>query len=237
MILRELAAHHQGATFGIVAPYRDFVEDVLESVEQDPLLKSLREKGQLLIGTAHRFQGSEVDYLIFATVAGDNGTDQERRWIENPNLFNVAVTRARRRLVLILSPVFERKLPLTRRLLRSSVIYVQERRPHHRPLLEQIQDILKGLGVPYRVNCSYHGYPVDLMGEGETPRWGVVVRGWDDLQTMTPIEALLLWDGLKGLRERGIKAARCLFPLDLDEWLADLLQMEPRRVWETVRRG
>ncbi|MGQ9462201.1 MAG: AAA domain-containing protein [Candidatus Fervidibacter sp.] len=115
--LRELAQRYSQYTIGLVAPYRAFVDDTLELIAKDPLLAQWWTDGKLIVGTAHRFQGSEVDYLIFATVAGDNGTERERKWVENANLFNVAITRARRQLIILLSPNFEKRLVLTKQLL------------------------------------------------------------------------------------------------------------------------
>ena len=71
---------------GIIAPYRNQVNalrDVLNDYEVD---------------TVHKFQGREKDTIIISTV-DDELTD----FVDDPNLINVAVSRAKKRLVLVTS--------------------------------------------------------------------------------------------------------------------------------------
>ncbi|GBC82319.1 RecBCD enzyme subunit RecD [bacterium HR10] len=77
-ILAEWAERYPDETLGLVSPYRAFIDDALEHLGAEPVFEDLRKKREsqhLIIGTAHRFQGSEVDRLVFATVAGDNAGD------------------------------------------------------------------------------------------------------------------------------------------------------------------
>jgi len=56
-------------------------------------------------GTAHRLQGDERDVIIFSTVLAPGIGDFGARWIENErNLLNVAVSRARRALIVLGHP-------------------------------------------------------------------------------------------------------------------------------------
>lgn len=76
---------------GIIAPYRDHVEQ---------LNNVLAEKGVygVDIGTVHSFQGREKDIIILSTV--DDNADP---FSDDPNLLNVAISRAKKQLIVVAS--------------------------------------------------------------------------------------------------------------------------------------
>lgn len=71
---------------GIIAPYRNQVNLMEDQISG------------FISKTVHKFQGRECDNLIISTV--DN---QITRFTDNPNLLNVAVSRAKERLILVTS--------------------------------------------------------------------------------------------------------------------------------------
>jgi len=90
-LLEELPAD---ATVGIVTPF----------AAQAALLGKTwaHESGRVRVGTAHRFQGGECDAVIFSLVAADGMSAGALRFLEeNPNLWNVAITRARAHLFVV----------------------------------------------------------------------------------------------------------------------------------------
>jgi len=51
---------------------------------------------KFLVSTAHGFQGDERDLILFSLCGGPDMPDGAKTFLrENPNLFNVAVSRAR----------------------------------------------------------------------------------------------------------------------------------------------
>jgi hypothetical protein len=75
----------------LVSPYRSVAKH-LESIARRRRVES--------VGTVHRVQGKEADVVLF--VLGGNEKPGSRRFAtERPNLVNVAITRARRRLYVI----------------------------------------------------------------------------------------------------------------------------------------
>jgi very-short-patch-repair endonuclease len=58
---------------------------------------------RIVTGTAHTLQGDQRDVVVFSTVIDPDHHHATLSFIENPNLFNVAVTRARKRLVMVTS--------------------------------------------------------------------------------------------------------------------------------------
>lgn len=86
-VIPELHKDVENADIGIIAPYRDqtiaLQNDMDNSIE---------------ISTVHKFQGREKDDIIISTV--DNEISQ---FTDNPNMLNVAVSRAKNRLRIVVS--------------------------------------------------------------------------------------------------------------------------------------
>lgn len=76
-----------GEEVGIIAPYNNQVERIAndEDIEDE-----------ILVSTVHKFQGREKDTIIISTV--DNLYSD---FVNNPNLLNVAVSRAKKQLILV----------------------------------------------------------------------------------------------------------------------------------------
>jgi len=95
-VAKEIAA--TGTTdIGIVTPYRAQTELIIELLRRDA---STIADG-LPVATAHRFQGDERDHIIFSPVIGPSMSPQSFRFAGDPNLLNVALTRARRTLTIV----------------------------------------------------------------------------------------------------------------------------------------
>lgn len=73
---------------GVISPYR---------LQTDRLKEALRYPN-IEIDTVHKFQGREKDVIILSTVANEIND-----FIDNPNLLNVAVSRAAHKLVVVIS--------------------------------------------------------------------------------------------------------------------------------------
>lgn len=230
-LLVELASKYPKNTIGLVAPYRAFIDDVLDILHTNPAFTILREKlerQELIIGTAHRFQGSEVDYLIFATVIGDNSSGRERGWVENPNLFNVSITRARRKLIVLLSPVFEKHLSLTRRLLKAKPISSDESNvDEQKRFIKEVAIELEKLGVAFRAGSIYHGDPVDLLEDSDEPKWGVLSVSCDDLATWKPLDFLRFLER-QLILERGKLILWRILPPEFENLVTELLISEKK---------
>ncbi len=85
---------------GVITPFRPQA-DALEAalVEAYPV-ERIEELG-LRTGTVHAFQGSEADVVIVSLGLLPGDPPARRRFVADPNLFTVMVTRARRRLVVV----------------------------------------------------------------------------------------------------------------------------------------
>ena len=91
------AAGGYRGTIGVVTPFRQQmirIRDILEA--GDSLTPDFMERVRFLAATAHGFQGDERDLILFSLCVGPDMTEGATIFLrENPNLFNVAVSRAR----------------------------------------------------------------------------------------------------------------------------------------------
>ncbi|MGH4138819.1 AAA domain-containing protein [Clostridium sp.] len=87
-ILPKLNLEKSPKTVGIISPYRLQTEE----------LKKLIKNESIEVDTVHKFQGREKDTIILTTVANEIND-----FIDDPNLINVAVSRAENKLILIVS--------------------------------------------------------------------------------------------------------------------------------------
>lgn len=81
---------------GIIAPYNNQID----------LLNNRFGNTDCVIDTIHKFQGKEKDYIILSTVANKikfYEDDEQVDFLNNPNLINVAISRAKKRLYILAS--------------------------------------------------------------------------------------------------------------------------------------
>jgi very-short-patch-repair endonuclease len=95
--LRSLAAGGYRGTIGVVTPFRQQMIRLKDTFEASSSLgPDFMERVRFLASTAHGFQGDERDLILFSLCAGPEMPEGATIFIrENPNLFNVAVSRAR----------------------------------------------------------------------------------------------------------------------------------------------
>jgi hypothetical protein len=86
----------------VVTPFRAQA-DALEAALLGEFAAEEIERLGLRSGTVHAFQGSEADVVIASLGLVDGDSPARQRFVADPNLFNVMVTRARRRMVVVTS--------------------------------------------------------------------------------------------------------------------------------------
>lgn len=85
-------------SIGIISPFRAQVEQLKISVPK-VLSDYMIRKHQIEIGTAHTFQGDERDIMLISWAFANNSHPQSITFIQKPNLFNVAITRAKNKCI------------------------------------------------------------------------------------------------------------------------------------------
>ena len=109
-------------TIGVISPFRGQVELIKKGIGQ-VFSDTTITKHQIEVGTAHTFQGDEKDIILISWTVAPNSHSQSMTFMQKPNLFNVAITRARKKLY-----NFTSKQPqdLPEGLLRSYFEYIRE---------------------------------------------------------------------------------------------------------------
>jgi hypothetical protein len=98
-IVHELA--DAGVTsIGVVSPFRAQADALEAMLVREFSSGDIRRMG-LRVGTVHTFQGNERDVVVMSLALSDSDGGTSRRFLEDPNLFNVLVTRARRKAIVI----------------------------------------------------------------------------------------------------------------------------------------
>ncbi len=88
------------ASIGVVTPFRAQA-DALESALVEAFSVTEIERFGLRVGTVHSFQGSEADAVVISLAVAEPVNAGRLRFLADPALFNVMVTRARRRIVVL----------------------------------------------------------------------------------------------------------------------------------------
>jgi len=101
--LRDLVlAKGYAGTVGVVTPFRAQANAIIEAVNADATLSAALLKAEFLADTVHKFQGDERDVMIFSPVVASDMPEGAIGFLRsNPNLFNVAITRARAQLIVV----------------------------------------------------------------------------------------------------------------------------------------
>jgi hypothetical protein len=89
-------------SLGLLSPYRDQANAMARRVAERFTATEI-DRHQIVTGTAHSLQGDERDVVVLSTVIDSSFHGGSLRFLEDPNLLNVAITRARERLVAVTS--------------------------------------------------------------------------------------------------------------------------------------
>jgi hypothetical protein len=154
---------------GLISPFRAQAEALEAMVLELFTLEEIEALG-LRVGTVHGFQGDERDVVVCSLAIGPDDGPQALRFVEDPNLFNVMVTRARAEMIVVTSLDGDR----LRDGLLSRYLHHADRPPDSgaptRPAAGWAAELgaaLAPYGVPTVVNYPVAGWEVDMVvGEG-----------------------------------------------------------------------
>ena len=168
--LSTLATSGYRGTIGVVTPFRQQmirIKDALESSSALPV--DFMERVRFLAATAHGFQGDERDLILFSLCGGPEMPQGSTIFLrENPNLFNVAVSRARAVLHVVgnrdwalgCGVSFIEKL--ARRTLPASAVAITARDPYQSPWEKVLALALQDAGVKVIPQYPIAGRFLDL---------------------------------------------------------------------------
>ncbi len=105
IILNDEKRQNEGfppVSIGIVSPFRGQVELIKKGIAQ-VISDTLVRKHRIEVGTAHAFQGDERDIMLVSWTIANNSFPQSLMFLQKANLFNVAITRAKKKQIIFLS--------------------------------------------------------------------------------------------------------------------------------------
>ncbi len=160
-------------SIGIISPFRAQVEQLKISVAR-VISEHMIKKHRIEIGTAHTFQGDERDIILASWAFASNSFPQSLTFLQKPNLFNVAITRARFRMINFISKD-PRDLPDG--MMRSYLSYVREYE-NRQKLIEsnqldenyyknnfekEVAQSFRDLGYSVQAGSEVAGFSLDLL--------------------------------------------------------------------------
>jgi uncharacterized caspase-like protein len=158
-----VAADDDELTIGIVTPFK------AQERMLDVLLRRRGIRDRVVVGTIHTFQGGECDVIVLSPVAADGIAPRSADWVRGEtNLWNVAITRAMSRLVV----VCDRTWWAGKTGLLSQLIDASEREPEVqvgvRDLVDRLQYALERVGgAELKRGAMIAGQSCDLVIEGD----------------------------------------------------------------------
>ena len=102
--LKELISSNYVGTIGVVTPFKRQAELITHYLQERHLrlYDELVNNHGFIAATAHKFQGDERDVIIFSPVVSNGAPQGTLNFLSStPNLFNVAITRARASLIAV----------------------------------------------------------------------------------------------------------------------------------------
>ncbi len=89
-------------TIGILSPFRDQVNAITKALPNYLSLTEV-ERHKIVVGTAHSLQGDEKDVIILSLSLDPKFHHGTLNFLEKPNVFNVSITRAKKKLIVVSS--------------------------------------------------------------------------------------------------------------------------------------
>ena len=160
-------------SIGIISPFRAQVEQLKISVAR-VISEHMIKKHKIEIGTAHTFQGDERDIILASWAFANNSFCQSLTFLQKPNLFNVAITRARYRMISFISKDVKE---LSDGILRSYLNGILEHEARQKLLAEtkideniyknsfekEVAATIRDLGYKVQAGVEIAGLSVDLL--------------------------------------------------------------------------
>lgn len=175
-------------TIGILSPFRAQVDALTEAVNEFAQKNAYTyrlNKHQLRIGTAHSFQGEERDLMLISMALGKSDNAGARRFLEQEDVFNVSITRAKHRQIIYHS-VQPQDLPVTSLLgkyisLSGKVVSFRNRGFQNQEMDDFAKQFCEACSLR-KIDCSINesvaSIPVDILLKKDGRYLGVDLVGY-----------------------------------------------------------
>ena len=206
-------------SIGVIAPYVSQARTI-EDMAKNAIDESALAEAKFVSGTAHKLQGAERDVIVFSTTFTPNMPQASARWIQSErNLINVAVSRAKRHLIVIGHPDLDGSHSETLASLRDYIIGVNKENEaddghvhSHSDAERLLLAAMKKIGFSPIGKIDVSGYELDFALVAGDAKLNIEVDGdqhgaEDGRRSDMERDAVLTALGWNVLR---IKAWRCL---------------------------
>lgn len=154
-------------TIGVLSPYRNQMERIIERMQLE-LGADVINEHKIMVGTPYLFQGNERDVIIISWCMDEQTHPSAIRYLDHPQVFNVTVTRAKRKVINLISfnPNFLNPDMLLKRYLnQKSALSTEEvlAKSVHDQFLEEVGKWLKEIECTYLSDYEVASIPVDIL--------------------------------------------------------------------------
>ncbi len=208
-------------SIGILSPFREQVDYLRDIIDRDLMFASIK-KYNILIGTAHSFQGEERDIMFISLNLDSTSHPSSFIHLQKSDVFNVAVTRARSKQYIISS--FSKNdirggelLKHYFNFLENPFVLTSQQKIVKDDFCEEVISFLKNIGIVE----IYQGYsigniPLDIFFIYKKERYSIDLIGYsDEYQDILPIKQYQI------LYRVGIS----VFPLPYSNWFLNNLKI------------
>lgn len=241
--LRRIMAHERNrptaekSSLGVLSFFRDQVEYLKQLILKECSLNDIRAH-RVKVGTPFSFQGEERDHMLVSCAIDNNSHTGTWGYLNQPDVFNVATSRARRRQTLFLSCPPEQLPPGS--ILRACYDFSQapatppESASNSAAWLKAITEPLQQAGFRTQIHQYIADIPIDLILEADDTTLAVDLIGFPP-----EVSAAVHLQRYQALFRTGIP----VFPLSAKEWrhnrqvlLLDLQNRADTRYGHSTRR-
>lgn len=201
-------------SIGIVTPFRQQADFIYKRLLNLFTIKQL-EKHDVLVGTAHSFQGEERDVVLLSLCADDNTHINTFRFMSKPDVLNVSITRARGSQIVYYS--FDEKKLGEDILVRKYIEYIKsfdsplkEKDKSKDHFQDDVIDFLEKHNVKTYPDYEIGGLKIDIVVEYRKTIYGVDLIGYPGrLQESFPIERYKMYN----------RAGLEILPIEYSKWV------------------
>lgn len=171
---------HPEITYGVVTPFRKQVQEMRKVLSRKPWFQAVEDR--FTIGTAHSFQGSECDILVYSPVVAEGMADYLVKFAAaQEDLINVSVTRAKN-LLYIVGDLHACQSASSDTPLYQLAAYAERiRKMHKHPLNvaeKRMADLLDELKLSYTPQYEFGDYRLDfIMNSSSGEQYNIEVDG------------------------------------------------------------
>jgi len=204
-------------SIGVLSPFRAQVDALYSEIRRafsGVKLTTLLNVHRLRIGTAHSFQGEERDIMILSMAVGKGENPATMRFLEQVDVFNVSVTRAREKCEVVHSVMVDdlSEHSLLGRYLTfvaSQMEAVSEAKHAKDDFAREVEELLRPHGIEVTIGQVVAGVDVDMLLSRDGKPLGLDLVGYPGM-----MQDYVCFEKVQMLRRAGTH----IVPLGYAEW-------------------